>query len=175
MKIGARYKLLGKCRHAVLDLPLNEVSEMFENALCSSENTRLSGSVNSNTGVFKIEYKIPGRKNDTYENYCMLVELFETDDGGTRIEYAFVYDRLLSWYTRILSVICFIVPLAAALIIYFRFALTEPKHLLVYIPLLLISAFGVFSLFGYKEKMSSVKPMVKDFEKMLIAAFGDGE
>lgn len=172
MKISARYKLIGKRKHAVLDLPYDKVIDTFKSALCDGENSRLSGSVDRNTGIFKIEYKIPGRKNDTYENYCMLVEIKETD-SGTRIEYAFVYDRLISWYTRFLSVICFLVPLAAMMIIYFRFDLRAPLHLLIYVPLLLISAFGAFSLFGYKEKKSSVKPMVKEFENLLISSFND--
>ena len=172
MNVGARYKLIGKRRRALLDLPYDEVLDTFENALSDDENSRLSGSVNRDTGVFKIEYKIADRKNDTYENYCMLVDLKPTK-GGTKIEYAFVYDRLISWYTRILSVICFLVPLAAILTIFLKFELKELVHLAIYIPLGLISAFGVFSLFGYKEKKSKVKPMVKEFEAFLMSAFSD--
>lgn len=172
MNVGARYKLIGKRRRALLDLPYDEVLDTFENALSDDENSRLSGSVNRDTGVFKIEYKIADRKNDTYENYCMLVELKPTE-GGTKIEYAFVYDRLISWYTRILSVICFLVPLAAILTIFLKFELKELVHLAIYIPLGLISAFGVFSLFGYKESKSKVKPMVKEFEAFLMSAFSD--
>ena len=172
MNIGARYKLIGKRRRALLDLPYDEVIDTFENALSDDENSRLSGSVNRDTGVFKIEYKIADRKNDTYENYCMLVDLKPTK-GGTKIEYAFVYDRLISWYTRILSVICFLVPLAAILTIFLKFELKELVHLAIYIPLGLISAFGVFSLFGYKESKSKVKPMVKEFEAFLMSAFSD--
>lgn len=172
MNIGARYKLIGKRRRALLDLPYDEVLDTFENALSGNEDSRLSGSVNRDTGVFKIEYKIADRKNDTYENYCMLVDLKPTK-GGTKIEYAFVYDRLISWYTRILSVICFLVPLAAILTIFLKFELKELVHLAIYIPLGLISAFGVFSLFGYKEKKSKVKPMVKEFETLLMSAFSD--
>lgn len=172
MNIGARYKLIGKRRRALLDLPYDEVLDTFENALSDDENSRLSGSVNRDTGVFKIEYKIADRKNDTYENYCMLVDLKPTK-GGTKIEYAFVYDRLISWYTRILSVICFLVPLAAILTIFLKFELKELVHLAIYIPLGLISAFGVFSLFGYKESKSKVKPMVKEFEAFLMSAFSD--
>jgi hypothetical protein len=172
MNIGARYKLIGKRRRALLDLPYDEVIDTFENALSGNEDSRLSGSVNRDTGVFKIEYKIADRKNDTYENYCMLVELKPTE-GGTKIEYAFVYDRLISWYTRILSVICFLVPLAAILTIFLKFELKELVHLAIYIPLGLISAFGVFSLFGYKESKSKVKPMVKEFEAFLMSAFSD--
>lgn len=172
MNVGARYKLIGKRRRALLDLPYDEVLDTFENALSDDENSRLSGSVNRDTGVFKIEYKIADRKNDTYENYCMLVDLKPTK-GGTKIEYAFVYDRLISWYTRILSVICFLVPLAAILTIFLKFELKELVHLAIYIPLGLISAFGVFSLFGYKEKKSKVKPMVKEFETLLMSAFSD--
>ena len=172
MNVGARYKLIGKRRRALLDLPYDEVLDTFENALSGNEDSRLSGSVNRDTGVFKIEYKIADRKNDTYENYCMLVELKPTE-GGTKIEYAFVYDRLISWYTRILSVICFLVPLAAILTIFLKFELKELVHLAIYIPLGLISAFGVFSLFGYKESKSKVKPMVKEFEAFLMSAFSD--
>ena len=172
MNVGARYKLIGKRRRALLDLPYDEVIDTFENALSDDENSRLSGSVNRDTGVFKIEYKIADRKNDTYENYCMLVDLKPTK-GGTKIEYAFVYDRLISWYTRILSVICFLVPLAAILTIFLKFELKELVHLAIYIPLGLISAFGVFSLFGYKESKSKVKPMVKEFEAFLMSAFSD--
>ena len=172
MNIGARYKLIGKRRRALLDLPYDEVIDTFENAMSDDEKSRLSGSVNRDTGVFKIEYKIADRKNDTYENYCMLVDLKPTK-GGTKIEYAFVYDRLISWYTRILSVICFLVPLAAILTIFLKFELKELVHLAIYIPLGLISAFGVFSLFGYKESKSKVKPMVKEFEAFLMSAFSD--
>ena len=172
MNVGARYQLIGKRRRALLDLPYDEVIDTFENALSDDENSRLSGSVNRDTGVFKIEYKIADRKNDTYENYCMLVDLKPTK-GGTKIEYAFVYDRLISWYTRILSVICFLVPLAAILTIFLKFELKELVHLAIYIPLGLISAFGVFSLFGYKESKSKDMPMVKEFEAFLMSAFSD--
>ena len=41
----------------------------------------------------------------------------------------------------------------------------------IYVPLILISAFGVFSLFGYKERKSDVKPMIREFEEMLISEF----
>ncbi len=174
MKIGGRYKLIGKKKHAIVDIPYAEVLDVFEEALTASDpSSKLTGSVNRETGVFKIEYKISGRKNDVYENYCLLVEIKETKDGGTRIEYAFVFDRFISWYTKLLSVICFLVPLAAALIVYFSFELKELIHLIMYVPLLLISAFGIFSLFGYKEKKSSVKPMVKEFEKLLISLFDE--
>ncbi len=174
MKIGGRYKLLGKKKHAIVDIPYSEVLDVFEDALTSADpSSKLTGSINRETGIFKIEYKISGRKNEVYENYCMLVEIKETKDGGTKIEYAFVYDRFISWYTKLLSIVCFLVPLAAALTVYFAFELKNLIHLFLYIPLLLISAFGVFSLFGYKEKKSSVKPMVKEFEKLLISLFDE--
>lgn len=172
MNIGKRYKVLGKRRRAILDLPYEEVLNTFENALSDENGTRLSGSVNRETGIFKLEYKIVEDKNDTYENYCMLVGLKPTN-GGTKIEYAFVYDRLISWYTRILSIICFLVPLAAMLTILLKFNFTEVIHLAIYIPLFLISLFGIFSLFGYKESKSKVKPMVKEFEQLLISAFDE--
>ncbi len=177
MNIGARYKLLGKKKRAVLDMPYSEVLNTFEDALVNSPAAeKLTGTVDRDSGIFKVEYKISDRKNDVYENYCMLAEISEKKDGTTKIEYAFVYDRFLSWYTKFLSFICFIVPLVAALVVYFKFNLdfTKPLHLILYIPLLLISSFGVFSLFGYKEKQESVKPMVKQFEEMLVSAF-DGE
>ncbi len=170
MNIGSRYKVLGKRRCAMLDLPYEEVLDTFEDVLSDENKSRLSGSVNRETGVFRLEYKIVKDKNDTYENYCMLVDLKATEDG-TKIEYAFVYDRLISWYTRIMSIVCFLFPIVAMLTIFFKFNLTDPIHLAIYIPLLLISLFGVFSLFGYKEKKSKVKPMVKEFEELLMAAF----
>lgn len=173
MNIGKRYKILGKRRRAILDLPYDEVLVAFEDALASAEDSRLSGSVNRETGVFKLEYKITEGKNDTYENYCTLVELKPTKNGGTKIEYAFVYDRLISWYTRLMSIICFLVPLGAMLYIFLKFRLTELIHLAIYIPLMLISLFGVFTLFGYKEKQSMVKPMVKEFEELLMSVFND--
>lgn len=172
MNIGSRYKVLGKRRRAMLDLPYEEVLDTFENALSEDNGSRLSGSVNRETGVFKLEYKIVEDKNDTYENYCMLVNLQPTE-SGTKIEYAFVYDRLISWYTRILSIICFLVPLIAMLTILLKFQLTDVIHLAIYIPLFLISVFGVFSLFGYKESKSKVHPMVKEFEQLLMSAFND--
>ncbi len=173
MTISSRYKIIGKRKHAVLDLPYGEVLDIFEEALCDPDNSKLTGSVNRDTGVFKIEYRVAEGKNEVYENYCMLVELKETDDGGTKIEYALVFDRLISLYTNFLSLICFIVPLVASLLVYFKFELRSPVHLALYIPLLLISSFGIFSLFGYREHKENVKPMVKVFEKMLVALFDE--
>ena len=103
----------------------------------------------------------------------MLVEVSEQPDGTTKIEYAYVYDRLMSWYTKILSIICFAVPCAAAALVFFKFQLRTLPYLAVYIPLLLIAAFGLFSLFGYKEKKQDIKPMVKEFEELLMSAFSD--
>lgn len=171
MKLGARYKLIGKKKSAVLDLPYETVLESFEDALCNDSDSRLSGSVNRESGIFRIEYKMENNENDVYENYCMLVQLKESNEG-TKIEYAFVFDRMLYWYTKILSVICFLLPLSAAALIYFKFNLHSLIHLLLYVPLILISLFGVFSLFGYREKKSDVQPMVGEFEQMLMGLFG---
>lgn len=172
MRLGGRYKVLGKKKHAILDTPYDEALSVFEDALCNTrEVSRLVGSVDRETGVFKIEYMMSADGRDVYENYCMIAELSRESNGGTRIDYVFVYDRLLSWYTRILSFICFAVPLASSLLIYFKFRLRSAVHLALYIPLLLISAFGIFSLFGYREKRASVEPMVNEFEQLLIEVF----
>ena len=172
MKLGGRYKLIGKKRFAMLELPYEKVLDTFEEALCNTNpGSRLLGSLDRETGVFKIEYKVTPGKNDTFETYCMLVQVKSKGDGTTKIEYAFVHDRLVSIYTKVLSVVCFAVPLAAASLVYFKFQLRELIHLALYIPLLLISAFGVFSLLGYKEKSADIKPMVKEFEELLINAF----
>lgn len=172
MNISKRYKILGKKRYARLDMPIDKVLDIFENALSNNNAaSRLCGTVDRESGVFKIEYKISSNKKYTYENYCMLVTLVETEDGGTKIEYVFVYDRFMSFYTALLSVICFIVPLASALFIYFQYELRTAPYLALYIPLLLVSSFGVFSLIAYKERKSDVKPMIKEFEQLLINAF----
>ena len=69
MKIGGRYKLIGKKKHAIVDIPYSEVLDVFEEALSSADqSSKLTGSINRETGVFKIEYKISGRKNEVYEN-----------------------------------------------------------------------------------------------------------
>ncbi len=172
MKISKRYKVIGKKRYAKLQMPIEQVLDIFEDALSNAnEGTRLCGTVNRENGVFRIEYKISSSKKYTYENYCMLVTLAETEDGGTKIEYAFVYDRFMSSYTALLSIICFLVPLSAALFIYFYYQLRSASYLAIYIPLLLVSSFGVFSLIGYKEKKSDVKPMINEFEHFLVSAF----
>jgi hypothetical protein len=170
MKIGGRYKLIGKKRHALLDLPKDAVFDIFEKALCESCDSRLVGSYDSGAEIFKIEYKVDHGKKEAYETYLMLVEVSQTNDG-TRIEYAFVYDKLLSWYTKILSIICFAVPLIASGLVFFKFQLHSLIHLAIYIPLLLISSFGLFSLFGYKEDKEDIKPMVKEFEQLLMDSF----
>ena len=166
----ARYKLLGKKRRAVLDLPYNEVLNTFEKALANTDGS-LCGSVDRETGVFKIEYRIEPGKKDVYETYCMLVSLKEIDEERTKIEYAFMFDRFLNLYTRILSLICFFVPLMAAAFFFLKFHLSSPKTLFLYIPLLLISAFGLFSFIAYKEKREEAEKMVKEFEQLLISAF----
>ncbi len=171
MKLGGRYKQVGKKRHALLDIPYDEVMDTFENALANSNESRLVASINHENGIFKIEYKLRADKKDTYETFCLLVEVIELDDGMTKIEYVFVYDRVMSWYTKALSIICFAVPLSAAALVYFKFAMREMIHLALYIPLLLIAGFGIFSLFGYKERRSDIEPMVTEFEKLLISVF----
>lgn len=172
MKISGRYVVLGKKRQAVLDIPYETALETFEQALCfPGENSRLSGSVNHETGVFRVDYSLEEGSDEIYENYCLLVELKPLEDGYTKIEYAFVYDRLLSWYTKFLSLVCFAVPLAATMLVYFKFELRSLVHLALYIPLLLISSFGIFSLFCYREKRKNVRPMVKEFEELLINSF----
>lgn len=171
MKLGGRYKQVGKKRHAVLEMPFEEVMNTFENAFAGAEGTRLVSSVNRETGVFKIEYKFRADKRDTYESYCLLVEVTEIEEGMTKIEYVFVYDRLISTYTKILSAICFAVPVGAAALVYFKFMMRSPIHLALYIPLLLIALFGLFSLFCYKERRSDVEPMVTEFEQLLVSSF----
>lgn len=171
MKLGGRYKQVGKKRHAVLEMPLEEVMNTFENTFANAEGTRLVSSVNRETGVFKIEYKFRADKRDTYESYCLLVEVTEIEEGMTKIEYVFVYDRLISIYTKILSAICFAVPVGAAALVYFKFMMRSPIHLALYIPLLLIALFGLFSLFCYKERRSDVEPMVTEFEQLLVSSF----
>lgn len=171
MKLGGRYRLIGKKRHAVLDLPYETVIDTFERALCEADaSSRLVGSFDADSGIFKIEYRIAAGKKEVFETYLMLVEVKQIENG-TRIEYAFVYDRLLNWYTRILSVICFAVPLAASSLVFFKFQLRSPVHLAIYAPLLLISLFGLFSLFGYTEKKEKIKPMISEFEQLLISSF----
>ncbi len=171
MNISGRYKQVGKKRHAVLEMPFDEVIATFQKALENSNETRLVSSVNRETGVFKIEYKFRADKRDTYESYCLLVEVTEIEDGMTKIEYVFVYDRLISWYTKFLSFICFAVPLGASALVYFKFMMRAPIHLALYIPLLLVALFGLFSLFGYKERRSDVEPMVTEFEQLLVSSF----
>ncbi len=171
MKLGGRYKQVGKKRHAVLEMPFEEVMNTFENTFANAEGTRLVSSVNRETGVFKIEYKFRADKRDTYESYCLLVEVTEIEEGMTKIEYVFVYDRLISVYTKILSAICFAVPVGAAALVYFKFMMRLPIHLALYIPLLLIALFGLFSLFCYKERRSDVEPMVTEFEQLLVSSF----
>ncbi len=172
MNISGRYKQVGKKRHAILDMPYNEVMSIFEKALNNKgDNSRLVATVNRDNGVFKIEYKIRADKRDAYETYCMLVEVSELEDKMTKIEYVFVYDRVINLYTRILSAVCFIVPVASASLVYFKFSMREIIHLALYIPLLLIAAFGLFSLFGYKERRSDVEPMITEFEQLLVSAF----
>ena len=174
MKIGGRYKLIGKKRHAVLDIPYEQVLDAFEDSLSEfDESSRLSGSIDRETGIFKIEYKLDSSKKEVYETYCLLVQVKETMDGMTKIEYAFVFDRLIAWYTRILSLICFAVPLASAALVYFKFQLHELIHLLIYVPLLLISAFGIFSLAAYREKREEIKPIIKEFEQLLMDNFNE--
>lgn len=176
MKLSARYKVIGKKRFAKLQMPYNTVLDIFEEALCNTdEESRISGSVNRETGIFKIEYKVDPQKKDTFETYCMLVQVKRKSAEETKIEYAFVFDRFIYWYTKILSVVCFLIPLAAAALVYFMFEMRELSHLVLYIPLLLISAFGMFSLLGYREKKASVEPMVQEFEEMLISAFDEQE
>lgn len=172
MKLNARYKVMGKKRFAKLDMPYETVLDTFEEAIGNlDEDSRLVGSVDRESGMFKIEYRIDEEKKDTFETYCILVQVKDKGDGTTKIEYAFVFDRFICWYTRILSAVCFAAPLAAAALVFFKLQLRELLHLILYIPLLLISAFGLFSLLGYREKRQAVEPMVKEFEELLISAF----
>ena len=41
-----------------------------------------------------------------YENYLLIANLAE-DDEGAKVEYRFVFDNFMFWYTKILSLLCF--------------------------------------------------------------------
>lgn len=173
MKLGGKYKLIGKKKYATIEYPIEKVAEIFTKALSKgNRESRLQGSVNQKTGLYKIYYKISDKKGDYYENYCLLAELKAIDDNTTQIQYCFVYDRVINYYTKALSLICFAVSLAAAAVAFFGLGI---KNVFLYIVLLIISAFGIVSLFAYKEKQSDAEPIVGEFEQLLMNTFSDSE
>ena len=171
MKINGRYKLAAKKKYCELEMPVAKVRAAFKEAIKDGENKLpIVGSVDPKTGIFKILYKISDRKGDVYENYCLLVELKELEPGITKIEYDFVFDKAMCYYTKFLSAVCILAPAAAALLAILKY---HYSNLWLYIPLSLVALFGVFSLFGFREKKRDIMPVIKEFENLIVSVFSD--
>lgn len=169
MKIKGRYKLLGKRKFAQLEMPYEKVKEAFNNAVLERKDEfPLQITFDQKSEIYKIFYEIENGKGDVFETFCLLVEFKKKSDKLTEIEYNFVFDRLMSYYTKFLSIICVVAPLISVLIAYFVYNFT---NVWFYIPVGLVAAFGIFSLFGFKERADDVRPIVTKFENMLMKIF----
>jgi len=169
MKLGNRYRSIGKKRFVVLEKPKSEVEEELKVSLKRSfSKGMIAGNINPKTGIFKLFYKASQKRGDIYENYCLLAEVSEETDVTSKIEYSFVLDFGIWAYTKILALLCTLIPIVSALLAFFVYDFRTP---LILVPLALISVFGAFSFFVFKEKQSSVRPIVGEFEQLIVDTF----
>lgn len=170
MQLERKYKLIGKKKYATIERPITKAAEIFLNALKKGNGGLLQGKFSKEGNMFKVFYKVSDDKKDFYENYYLLVELEKVDENTTKIQYCFVYDKMTNIYTKILSIICFLISGIASAVAFFKVGIT---NIVFHTVLLIVSAFGIISLFAYKEKLSDVEPMVNEFEKLLVDSFSE--
>lgn len=173
MTIGNRYQLIGKKRFVVLEKPEAQVRKELEISL--KRNTlknRIAGNINHKTGIFKLCYRASKKRGDIYENYCLLAEVSKETDETSKIEYAFVFDFWIWLYTKFLALLCILVPIISASVAHFKYHFKNP---LAFIPFILVALFGAFSFFVFKEKQSDVKPLISEFEQLLVDTFDNEE
>ena len=169
MKIKGRYKLVEKRKFAQVQLPSEQVKEAFLQAVTEKENgLPLQITFDKKNNVYKIFYKLSDRKGDICENYCLLVEFTQKEQNLTEIEYAFVFDKAMSNYTKFLSAVCFVAPISALLTAYFVY---DFINLYFAIPVGVIALFGLITFFGFKERADDAKPLVAEFENLLMKIF----
>jgi len=169
MTLGKRYKSVGKKRFVILGNPKPEVEkELVISLKQNSSKSKIVGNINHKTGVIKLYYKASEKRGDIYENYCLLAEVLEETEGTSKIEYSFVFDFGIWVYTKVLALLCILIPIVSSLLAFFVYDFRTP---LVFIPLALVAAFGAFSFFVFKEKQSSVRPIIGEFEKLLVDTF----
>ncbi|MDD4698715.1 MAG: hypothetical protein PHV07_00470 [Oscillospiraceae bacterium] len=169
MTLGKRYGLIGKKRFVVLEKPQSEVKKELETSLKqNSLKSRIVGNINQRIGAFKVFYKASKKRGDIYENHCLLVEVLKETEDTSKIEYLFVFDFGIWLYTKILAFLCILIPIISSLLAYFKYDFRTP---LVFVPLALVASFGLFSLVIFKEKEADVRPIIEEFEQLLVKTF----
>ena len=163
-----RFKMLSKKKFARLPVGFDVAKNLF-----NSKADELNKKVNlvcvkpKNSEFYKFYYKVD--EKNLYENYLLIANLAE-DEEGAKVEYRFVFDNFMFWYTKILSLLCLIVPVLTAIFAKFSFG---KANLLVYIPLAIIAVFGAVSLLVFKENKNKAEDILSAFENFLIDTFND--
>ncbi len=163
-----RYKMLGKKKFARLPVDYNSAKGLFDAAAANlAKSDELVCIKPKKSDFYKIFYKVDNK--NLYENYLLFVNIAE-DDEGAKVEYRLVFDKLMFWYTKILSILCMLIPVLTAIFAKFSFG---KANLLVYIPLAIIALFGIVALFLYNEDEKKAKGILEAFENFLVHTFDD--
>lgn len=163
-----RYKMLGKKKFARLLVDYDSAKGLFDAAAANlTKSDALVCVKPKKSDFYKFCYKVDNK--NLYEDYLLFVNIAE-DDEGAKVEYRFVFDNLMFWYTKILSILCIVVPILTAIFAKFSFG---KANLLVYIPLAIIALFGIIALFLYNEDKEKAEGILETFENFLVDTFND--
>ena len=163
-----RYKMLGKKRFARVPVDFESAKGLFDAAASNLSKEDSLVCVKPKKGEFyKFFYKVD--KKNLYEDYLLIANLAEDEEGG-KVEYRFVFDNLMFWYTKILSILCIVVPVLTAIFANFSFG---KANLLVYIPLAVVALFGIAALFLFNEDKKKAEGILEAFEAFLVDTFND--
>lgn len=163
-----RYKMLSKKKFARVPVDYDSAKGLFNAAAENLDKTDALVCVKPKKGDFyKFYYKVD--KKNLYEDYLLIANLAE-DDEGCKVEYRFVFDNFIFWYTKILSVLCAVVPILTAIFAKISFG---KANWLVYLPLAIIAIFGIVGLFLFNEDKEKAQNILDTFETFLVDTFND--
>lgn len=163
-----RYKMIGKKKFARIPVDFESAKGLFDAAAGNlGKGDDLVGIKPKKGGFYKFFYKVD--QKNLYEDYLLIANLAE-DEEGCKVEYRFVFDNLMFWYTKILSVLCIVVPVLTAIFAKFSFG---KANWLVYVPLAVVALFGMAALFLFNEDKKKAEGILEAFEAFLVNTFND--
>lgn len=163
-----RYKLLEKKHFARLPVDLESAKGLFDTAASHlGKKDSLVCVKSKKEDFYKFYYRLNNK--NLYENYLLIVNFVEDEEGG-KVEYDFAFDKVMFWYTKILSMLCIIVPILTAIFAKFSFG---KANALVYIPLAIVALFGLAALFLFNEDRKKAEGIIEAFEAFLVDTFNN--
>lgn len=165
-----RFKVIGKKRFARLPYDIITANKKLVRAVNSLDKNGDMVCIKPKSGkYYRFYQKLDGKT--LFENFLIIADI-TADSEGTKIEYRYVFDMISYITTRLLSVLCVLVPIITGLIAGFVYKKT---NFLVYLPLAVVALIGVGSFYFFREDRQKADPMVERFERFLVETFNDNQ